>query len=75
METQVIQWLMQQTGMAGIAALSLFMLNKVWEQRIAEEKKRTGEINQMREQLLEALKNNTEVMTRLMERLDIKSSK
>lgn len=63
METAIIQWIVQQAGLAGIAALALYMLNKVWEQRVEE-------INALRQQVLDALNRNTEAMTRLVERLD-----
>jgi len=70
MEGTIIEWIIQQAGMAGIAALSLVMLNKVWCDRVEEEKRRAEEINQMRKQLLEALDRNTKVITQLVERLD-----
>jgi hypothetical protein len=69
-EVSIIQWIVQQAGMAGIAAFALVMLNRVWESRVEAEKKRADEINQMRSELLGALERNTKVITQLVERFE-----
>lgn len=66
----IIQWLVQQTGMAGIAVLSLIMLNQVWKSRVEAEKKHAEEINTIRGETLETLRKNVEVITRLTEKLE-----
>jgi len=68
--TTLIQWIVGQAGLGGLAAFSLFILNAVWKQRVEDEKETAQQINEMRKQTLDALRRNTEVVTRLIERLE-----
>lgn len=66
----LLQWIVGQAGVGGLAAFALFLLNAVWKQRVEDEKQNASQINEMRKQTLDALQRNTEVVTRLVERLD-----
>lgn len=71
-EGSIIQWIVQQTGMAGIAALSLIMLNKVWQARVQAEIENTKEVNAIRADTLTALKEATAAMTMVCTKLEKK---
>jgi len=62
-ENNLIGWIIQQTGLAGVAALALYMLNAVW-------KKYCEDMRGLWEQTCKSLDRNTEVLTLLSERLD-----
>jgi len=63
-ESNFIEWIVQQTGLAGVAILALYMLNAVW-------KKHCEDMRVVWEQTRSALNHNTEILTRLLERLDL----
>jgi hypothetical protein len=67
---QLIPLIAQTGGLLGLSIFAIFMLNKVWESRLDEAKKNACAIADQRREVLEALQRNTEVMTRLCERLD-----
>ena len=66
----IIQWIVQQVGMGGIAVFALWMLNRVWKERVEAEKSHADEINTLRADTLTALKQNVEAITRLTEKLE-----
>ena len=65
----IIQWIVQQVGMGGIAAFSLWMLNRVWKERIEAEKQHAREIDTLRAETLQALKQNVEAITRFTNKI------
>jgi uncharacterized membrane protein len=67
---ELIPLIAQTGGLLGLAIFAIFMLNKVWCERLEEAKKNAAEIAEQRRELLDALHRNTEVMTRLCERLE-----
>jgi len=72
----VIGLVAQHGGLLGLALFAIWMLNKVWEARVEEAKANAEEKAVQRQELLEVVKANTAVMTRLCERLgDVGDSK
>jgi uncharacterized protein YeeX (DUF496 family) len=66
----IVTLVAQTSGVMGLALFSIWMLNKVWESRLDEAKRYAAEIAEQRRDLSAALNRNTEVMTRLCERLE-----
>ncbi len=67
---QLIPLIAQTGGLLGLSIFAIFMLNKVWESRLDEARKNAKDIADQRREVLEALQRNTEVITRICERLD-----
>ena len=67
---EMIALIAQSGGLLGLSIFAIWMLNKGWEARLAEEKRHSAVESQTRQQMQDALNRNTEVMTRLCERLD-----
>ncbi len=61
--------LLTQGGTIALAAFAIWMLNKVWSDRLAAEKKNTEMIKQCWEQTRRALEENTKAITLLIERV------
>jgi hypothetical protein len=61
--------LITQGGTIALAAFAIFILNRVWADRLAEEKKNTEMIKQCWEQTRKALEENTKAVTVLIERM------
>ena len=59
MERTIIEWIVTQVGLAGIAALSIFITNAVWSDRLASEKARAIEERADKLALLEAYRENS----------------
>ncbi|MBU0491321.1 MAG: hypothetical protein KKA73_13570 [Chloroflexi bacterium] len=57
-------------GTLGLAIFAIWMLNRVWADRLDAEKRRVIEMEALRSETLNALKNNTQAMTQLCERMD-----
>ena len=55
--------------LAALAALALWMLNRVWKDRHADACRHSEELQALQTQTLEALRGNTEALVRLTERL------
>jgi hypothetical protein len=81
MEPDFIQWLVGQSGLAGLAALALWMMNRVWRERAEELQRdherecqeyeaRLRETMHDREVLLEALNRNTAAIAKFQETLE-----
>ena len=62
MTSETIQWLVTQVGLAGIAAFSIFVLNKVWSDRSAELLAHNVQERQDKQDLLAAYKENISTM-------------
>ena len=69
MNSEFIQWLVSQTGITGLAAFALWMLNRSWAERLAEMRRHGDEEKAQRGELMEAINRNTEVIGRVLERL------
>lgn len=69
METTFLQWLVGQTGLAGLAGLALWMLKNSYEQRLADEQAHREEITLMYQETRQALEGNTRVLTEAIEHL------
>lgn len=67
---ELIPLIAQTGGLLGLAIFTVFMLNKVWEARLDEAKKNACALADQRREVVAALQRNTEVMTRLCERLE-----
>lgn len=55
--------------LAALAIVTLWMLNRVWRDRLDSERKHGEQIAQLLEQAHNTIERNTEAMTRLSERL------
>jgi hypothetical protein len=69
-ENALLQWIVQQVGLGGLAAFALLMLNKVWRERLADKEEHIKEIGQQRSDLVRTFQENTKVLTQLCERLE-----
>ena len=70
MEVGIIDIIVQQGGLFGLAVFALWMLNRTYQDRLKVEDRHAQEIEEMRRATMEALNRNTEAMIRLTERLD-----
>ena len=62
MDQTTIQWLVTQVGLAGVAAFSIYVLNKVWSDRSAEQSANKAQERQDKQDLLLAYKDNISTM-------------
>ena len=70
MDVALLKELLLNAGpLAGLAGLALWMLNRVWKDRLAEECRHSEQLQALQKQTLEALNGNTEALVRLSERL------
>ena len=71
MEINFLTELLLNAGpMAALAGFVIWMLNRVWKDRLQEQCRHTEQITALQRQTLEALNGNTEALVRLSERLD-----
>lgn len=66
-------WLLEalkQGGMFALAVFAIWMLNRVWADRLEAEKRNTEQIKQMWHDTKQALENNTRAVAAFMERYD-----
>ena len=82
MEQAFIEWVVGQAGLAGIAGLSLWMLNSVWRQRLQEAQAQAEQERSDKLRLTEVLRENTqaistmtEVMRQVCDRLPVKATR
>ena len=66
----LITLIAQTGGMGGLAIFAIFMLNRVWGDRLQSEKQHGDHLNTLLTVIQDALNRNTEALTRLCERLD-----
>ncbi len=67
-------WLLEvlkQGGMFALAVFAIWMLNRVWGDRLDEEKRNTEQMKQMWNDTKQALENNTAVIAAFMDRQDL----
>ena len=62
LEDTILQWLVTQAGLAGIAALSIIILNRVWADRTNSELARRAEEREDKLALLQAYQDNAAAM-------------
>ena len=62
MDQTTLQWLVTQVGLAGIAAFSIYVLNKVWSDRSADLQTHNAQERQDKQDLLAAYKDNITTM-------------
>ena len=67
MEQPFIEWLVGQAGLAGIAGLSLWMLNAVWKHRLEEAKEWADKERADKTRLADVLQENTQAITAMTE--------
>ena len=67
---EVIRLVLGESATLGLAVVSLWLLNKTWEARIAESKVYAASLVQMTEQNRQAIERNTEAWARMLERVD-----
>ncbi len=65
----LLQWLITQVGLAGIAALSLILLNRVWADRVDAELTRRTEEREDKLTLLQAYRENSAVLKEVSDTL------
>ena len=70
MEQPILEWIIQQVGLSGMAALALVFLNGVWKGRLADEVRHSASVQANNDRMIDALNNNTAALTKLIERLD-----
>lgn len=61
---------LKQGGMFALAVFAIWMLNRVWADRLEAEKRNTEQIKQMWNDTKQALENNTRAVAAFMERYD-----
>lgn len=66
---QILFGIIDQSALAGLAVFSIWMLNKVWNDRLASVERHATQMAALQQEAIEVIKNNTAVMTKLTERL------
>lgn len=70
MSTDIVTLIANTGGTLGLAIFAIYMLNKTWKDRLDEEKRNTAHARDMWQCTKDALEKNTEVITKLLERID-----
>ena len=65
---EIIKLIAENVGLLGLAIFAIWMLNKVWEARLRDSDRHAQQIDTMRKETLEALQQNTKVLTKLCEK-------
>lgn len=65
MEASFAQWVVGQGGIAGIACLALWLLNRTYQDALRRERENAETHRQDKERMIQALEKNAEVMARL----------
>ena len=69
MDLGIIDTVIQQGGIFGLAVFAMWWLNRVWGQLLETEKRHGEERERLWDMTRQALERNTEAMTRLAEKL------
>jgi len=64
----IMSIILEQATPVALAIFAMWMLDRVWNARLAEATRHAQEIDEMRRETLQALQANTEAVTRLCER-------
>lgn len=67
MEQSLLQWILGQTGLAGIAALALWMLKQVYEERLAERERFDAELQRTYEERLSEQRQHREDVQQIVQ--------
>ena len=69
MTLDIVSLIAQSSGMMGLAIFAIWVLNHVWEDRVRQEARHAETINALWLETKEALEQNTQVITKLLERM------
>lgn len=72
---EIIKLIAETGGTLGLALFAIWILNKVWTDRLIETKQYAEDIRLLNSLVVSALDRNTEAMTRLVERLENNNKK
>lgn len=64
MDTQFSQWIVSQTGVAGIAALALWMVRQAYEENDRRQREAVDREKQMSDKLVDVLQSHTVAVTK-----------
>lgn len=70
MTIDIVSLVAQTGGTLGLAIVALWMLNRVWDDRLKEAQQYAADMRDNGKELRCALERNTEAMTRLVGKLD-----
>lgn len=65
MDAGFIEWIIGQSGTAAVAALSLWMLNRSYQDSLRRERENSESHREDKRQLIEALQSNAKALTAL----------
>jgi Na+(H+)/acetate symporter ActP len=68
---QVVKLVFEQSAPLAMAVFAMWMLNRTWESRLQEATRYAQEIAEQRRELVDALKGNTEALTRVCQMLKV----
>lgn len=68
---QVMKLVFEQSAPLAMAVFAMWMLNRTWEARLDEANRYAQEITEQRRELIEALKGNTEALTKVCQMLKV----
>jgi len=68
---QVVRLIVEQSAPIAMAIFAMWMLNRTWESRLQEATRYALEITEQRRELIEALKGNTEALTKVCQMLKV----
>ncbi len=63
MTPDFMQWILGQAGVAGVAALALWMLNETWKARLEDQKQFADVLDDHRNKLMAIVEQNAKAMT------------
>jgi len=66
-EQPLIEYIVGQAGMAGVAVLALWMLNAVWKMRVEDEQDRREQETRDRKRMEVIVEENTKAITSMTE--------
>lgn len=75
MDASILQDIVTQGGVAGVAMLSLWMLNKVWADALMREAANAAQIKQDRDRLADLMERNVAGLTEMRTLLTALSAK
>jgi hypothetical protein len=70
METQFIEWLIGQAGIAGIAALALYTLNRTYQDAMRREQMYSQDTREDKMRMIQVLEENARAMNGLQQAID-----
>ena len=70
METNIITLIAQTGGTMGLAIFAIWMLNRVWEDRVKSADRYASDLHEIWDITHKALEQNTSAIVRLLEKMD-----